>query len=337
FSVARLKRDIFERSNVGVIFTRRAPSLVSGGENLVYGLDTDLNLAQDVRLIGFYAKSETDGWGSRNEAYRGRFNWNADRYGISLERMRVEPDFNPEIGFLSRENFERSYGLVRFSPRPQSWRAVRKISFQGSFDYITDTAGTLETQIARGSILFDFENSDQMELIYRDNVEFLPEPFEIAPGIVLPVATYSFDDFRYRYKLGPHRRVSGEAFFQIGTFYGGDRVEAGYRGRIELLTSLSVEPGIELNWVRLPEGDFETRLVAARFNYMMSPRVALSALAQYNSSADSLETNIRFRWEYQPGSDLFLVYTDGRDTTNSGFSGMLNRTFVVKLTRLFRF
>ncbi len=70
----------------------------------------------------------------------------------------------------------------------------------------------------------------------------------------------------------------------------------------------------ELNWVDLAEGDFSTQLLTARVNYMMSPRLFLSALGQYNSSTDSLETNIRFRWEYQPGSDLFVVYTDGRDT-----------------------
>jgi hypothetical protein len=183
-----------------------------------------------------------------------------------------------------------------------------------------------------------------MEIIYRRSLEYLPQPFEIYPGIVLPVASYPFSDIRYRYKLGPQRKVSGELFYQIGTFYSGDRTEAGYRGRIELMTRLSLEPGLEFNWVKLVEGDFSTRLVTARVNYMMSPRLFLSALAQYNSSVDTLETNIRFRWEYQPGSDFFVVYTDGRDTMDplegpdrNGFPRLLNRSFVVKFTRLFRF
>jgi len=343
FSVLRVKRDILERSNVGVILTRRAPQLNGGGENLVYGLDTDLNLAQDLRVNAFWARSDTPGLGSADQAYRTRFNFASDRYGLQLERMVVEDDFNPEIGFLSRENFERSFAQLRFSPRPGIW-AIRKLSFLGSFDYITDTAGTLETRIGKASALFDYENSDQMEITYTRDLEYLPEPFEIYTGIVLPVATYEFSDIRYRYKLGPQRRVSGDLFYQIGTFYDGDRTALGYRGRIELLTRLSLEPGLEFNWVNIAEGDFSTRLVTARVNYMMSPRLFLSALAQYNSAADSLETNIRLRWEYQPGSDLFVVYTDGRDTMDSldgpdrgGFPRILNRSFVVKFTRLFRF
>ena len=63
----------------------------------------------------------------------------------------------------------------------------------------------------------------------------------------------------------------------------------------------------------------------------------LSGLLQYNSDDRTLSSNIRFRWEYQPGSELFLVYTDERDTAVSSFSSLRNRSFVVKINRLFRF
>ncbi|HSF19370.1 MAG TPA: hypothetical protein VLK65_27850 [Vicinamibacteria bacterium] len=59
----------------------------------------------------------------------------------------------------------------------------------------------------------------------------------------------------------------------------------------------------------------------------------------------TLETNVRFRWEYRPGSDIFVVYTDGRDTMDpldaalerGWYAPLLTRSLVVKLTRLFRF
>ena len=62
-----------------------------------------------------------------------------------------------------------------------------------------------------------------------------------------------------------------------------------------------------------------------------------SALVQYQSSTDSVSTNARFRWEYQPGSELFVVYSDGRNTTGPGFASLDNRSIVVKATKLFRF
>ena len=45
---------------------------------------------------------------------------------------------------------------------------------------------------------------------------------------------------------------------------------------------------------------------------------------------------MRFRWEYQPGSDLFVVYSEGRDAFSDDPRGLLNRGLVIKLTRLFR-
>jgi hypothetical protein len=45
----------------------------------------------------------------------------------------------------------------------------------------------------------------------------------------------------------------------------------------------------------------------------------------------------RLRWEYTGGGDLFVVYSDGRETRTAGLPGLLNRTFAIKATRLFRF
>jgi hypothetical protein len=58
---------------------------------------------------------------------------------------------------------------------------------------------------------------------------------------------------------------------------------------------------------------------------------------QYQSRTDSMSTNARFRWEYQPGSEVFVVYSDGRNTLGPGFPDLDNRSVVVKLTKLFRY
>ena len=94
------------------------------------------------------------------------------------------------------------------------------------------------------------------------------------------------------------------------------------------------------NWVDLPEGSFTTNLVTARVNYTFTLRMFFSGLLQYNSSNDTLTSNLRLRWEYQPGSELFVVYTEDRDTARLAprrFSQTRNHGFVVKLNKLFRY
>ena len=92
-----------------------------------------------------------------------------------------------------------------------------------------------------------------------------------------------------------------------------------------------------MNRIDLPEGLFTTNLVTSRVTYTLTPRVFFGGLLQYNSSNNSLGTNLRLRWEYQPGSELFVVYNDQRDTSLRGTPFVENRAFVVKFTRLFRF
>ncbi|MBI4521683.1 MAG: hypothetical protein HY701_12655 [Gemmatimonadetes bacterium] len=56
-----------------------------------------------------------------------------------------------------------------------------------------------------------------------------------------------------------------------------------------------------------------------------------------NAAADTVSSSVRLRWEYVPGSELFLVYSDGRDTSPTTPLGLLNRSIAVKITRLLRF
>ena len=132
---------------------------------------------------------------------------------------------------------------------------------------------------------------------------------------------------------------------QHGGFFSGNKTTVSIgqgrnQVRLELTPQFSLEPSYSYNRVDLPEGQFTTHLVRARTTYTMTPLMFVSALVQYNSSNDSLSTNVRLRWEYTPGSELFIVYNEDRDTDvlmPDRVSAIRNRAFVVKVNRLFRF
>jgi hypothetical protein len=122
-----------------------------------------------------------------------------------------------------------------------------------------------------------------------------------------------------------------------GGFYGGTLREITWRGRVEFGPRFYAEPTISLNYFKTPWADGDSNIISSRLTYTLTPRMFASALVQYQSSTATVSTNARFRWEYQPGSELFVVFSDGRNTTGSGFPSLDNRSVVVKLTKLFRF
>jgi len=100
---------------------------------------------------------------------------------------------------------------------------------------------------------------------------------------------------------------------------------------------LSIEPTVSFNHVSLPAGSFTSKLVRTRVSYTFTPRMFVGGLVQYNSSNDRVSANVRLRWEYHPGSELFVVYSEDRDTRLAGFAQPRNRGIVIKLNRLFRY
>ena len=348
FSVLRVRRDLFRRSNVGVMFTDRSVSQVGHGSNQVYGVDGLFSFYQNVNISTYWAETRTPGadLGDDESSHRGQFDYTGDRYGVTLERLVVGSDFNPEIGFLRRRGFEQSFGKFRFSPRPRSLESIRQFFWEGQFDYITDREGVLETRQGRARFAIDFENSNRFDVIYNRNYEFLHEPFVLAPDVIVPVGGYDFDDVEVGYQLGQQNRLAGRASVQHGGFFGGTKTSlnfglgSGFFGtRVDLTPQLAIEPSLSFNWIALPIGRFDTQLVSTRMIYALNPLMFVSALVQYNSATSSVSTNLRLRWEYHPGSELFVVYNEERADTllMPRRFPLQNRALIVKINRLFRF
>ena len=339
FSVLRLTRDILNRSTVGVIGTYRSNTASGLGRNLAWGMDARFGFFENLDIQTYAAWTQNELEDKTGISYLGQLDYNGDRYGLKAERLAVGDGFDPGIGFLRRRDFRRNYAEARFSPRPHSISWLRKIGWTGSIDYTTDNVGNLETRIFSLRTNVELENGDRLNLNAARNREVLSEEFllDADEGIGVGVGAYDFDHVRVSYQAGPQRRISGNFAYQQGGFFSGTRREAAWRGRVELTTRFSLEPAVSLNRIALPTGDYDTGLLASRINYTLSPRSFLAAYFQYNTAANSLSTNIRFRWEYEPGSDFFVVYNSLRDTLVPGYPELNTQSLIAKFTRLFRF
>lgn len=337
FSIVRVNRDILSRSRIGLIATRRGPRLAGGGDNAAYGVDTQINPRTELQLNGFWAATSSgDGaTGSARQSYRGQFNWNADKTGLQIDHLFVGRAFNPEVGFLRRSAFRRTFGNARYSPRPVRWRAVRKVYYEASVDYLEDPEAHPESREAQGAFRMEMNSSDQMAVEFSRQFESLGAAFTVTPEVVVPPGAYAFSQGKLLFTTSAQRPVSGTFVVTRGGFYGGTLSEVSWRGRVEFGPQFQLEPTVSLNYFKTPWGDGDSHIISSRFTYTLTPRMFVSALVQYQSAADSISTNARFRWEYQPGSELFVVYSDGRSTLGPG-TNLENRSFVVKLTKLFR-
>jgi hypothetical protein len=339
FTVLRAKRDILRRSSIGGMFTHRTATPGRTGSNDGYGVDAALSFYQNVRFDAYLAATRTEGRDGDNLSYRGLFDYVGDKYGVQAERLVVEPNFLPEIGFVRRTDMRRNFGLVRYSPRPRSIPNLRKLTTQASLNYLTNNQDRLDTREASARFESEFTNSDLFSVVYTDSFERLARPFAIATGVTLPVGSYDFHTTRLGYIGGQQRRYSGEIVYEFGTFYNGDRRSIAVNtARLQVTPQVSLEPSFSINWVDLVQGSFTAKVARTRATYTITPRMFVSGIVQYNTAGTSFGSNVRFRWEYRPGSELFVVYTDDFNTEElrPDVTSLRNRAWVIKFNRLFR-
>lgn len=349
FTVLRLKRDVLTRSAVGMMATNRSVAASDTGSNQAYGVDGTFGLTQDITVGTYWARTNSEGLSGNDQSWQTRFDYNADRYGAKAEVLEVGRNFRPDVGFLRRTDFRRSLGELRFSPRPKRVKVVRKFTWSTGGEYIQTGAGDVDTRVWRAAFVTEFQSSDQFSLDAARTYDFLQAAFAPAGSpVAIPVGGYTFNDVGASYVFGAQRRASGMLSVRAGEYYDGTirSISIGGGGltpsRLAFSRHLSMEPTFAILRVERPSASFTTRLARTRVDYAFTPLMFASALLQYSSADRAVSSNVRFRWEFAPGSELFLVYTGEQSTDDplappTAIRGLRNRAFVVKVNRLLRY
>ena len=336
FTVVRVKRDVLKRSYIGGIFVNRQGATSTGGNayNRVAGVDSEFNLTDHYKVTAFWMGSVTPGVHSSYGSSRLQSIFENDLYRFIAVYEDVGSNFNPEVGFIERNGIHQYFGQFAYKPRPRFIPHVQQMEFETQIEYYTDRHNKLATRQTELSWDTIFKNS--AELFFRPIEavnDVLTEPFEIRPGIKIPVGTYQFNRPRISFTSDLSKKLIFTGREKWGKFYTGTRYEtsggATWRPNPHLLIDLQES----YNKVHLREGDFSTSLFTGRFNYNFSRKLLTSALVQLNSAARLSLINVRLRYIYRPNSDFFIIYNQ---STGAGLERP-SYSLQMKITRDFTF
>jgi hypothetical protein len=170
FTVARVRRDVLRRSAIGMIYTRRSDATDRAGVSESYGVDGGFAFFENLNFNTYWARTANPGVSGGDTSYQLQMNYNGDRYGVSMQRLYVGENFDPEIGFKRRSDFLKQRAQVRFSPRPRArFHAVRKFHYQASIELFTNHLHQLETRERKGEFRIEFQNSDRFQVDFTNS------------------------------------------------------------------------------------------------------------------------------------------------------------------------
>lgn len=334
FSVVRVKANILERAYIGAMFTRNTAGLETSA-NRAGGVDASFTFFQNLNLRGFLARTDPAPAEKAKWAGQGAVEWESDRFEFGLQHISIpgEDNFNPGIGFVGRDDQKESTAEFSYQPRPNI-SLVRQFGFEGSFGYLTNQEGDLETRSAEFDWSTDFESGDAFSVGVSREFERLFEPFRIrGGGGTVPAGDYTFNQYSIMYRAFRGRRIAGNLQFQRGGYFNGHRTRFGISPEFRPSQNLSLEPGYDWNKISLPGSTFSTHEFNGNVNYSFNQRWLTRTTLLLDSQGEEYTFNFRLNYIFRPGDDVFVVYTETRIYGEA--AGLDNRALIVKSTYSF--
>lgn len=345
FGVIRYLRNYGRENNVGIMLTHRLDESnrelgFTGNNNTTITLDGQIRPTSqwDIQYLVSASIDESTG----KTGYAGRiFAGNTSNkfyYGWVTEY--TDTDYKPRMGFVRQQNVIRHNPGGYYIWRPKKIKWIRRWDPGMFVNFNHDAADPTRFQQASLYIFPVFT-------WFKDNsffeVSFTPTwqniNFDFAPlGLAIEKGNYFYTRYLIQYNTDLSKKWSGDIGYNFGKFYNGTRntIQAAVRFAPIPQAALSLDyEHNQLKKIGVNKENLTTNLYSANLRLALNPRIQLSTFYQYNSFNKEGRWNIRFSWEYQPLSFIYLVFND---TQTEVFEPVRQvRQFISKFTLIKQF
>lgn len=346
--VFRFRRRAFnDASYVGTMVTTRLGD--NGDHNIVYAIDGTIRVFGND-YMEFQAAQSIDSdidYDGINSA-RLRFVWQrrANRgFGYGTWITRSGASFNPGLGFIQRTDFMRYELFTSYGYFPGEKTAFRSITplFFGTVFY-RNGDHTVVTANVNNSTNFNFKSGANIGFGASYNFEDLRQGFSLSADAAVPAGSHRFTTGFVFFGSAPGHplRIFGNANF--GEFFDGTQIGFGASPTWIASNQLRLSANYQYTKIEFSQRaqEFISHLVRLRAEGQVDAHLSGSAFVQFSSAADALVGNIRFRYHFTEGRDVYFVYNETVDTDRGFLAGTqvrdplsLDRTLVVKYIHTF--
>lgn len=338
FTVARINQELASRSSIGAIYVDRngdGSHLVAEPDdrNRTYGIDGRLGIGENMMLQGWAASTDTPGLNGDDHAYSIKANYDSVEWSHSLEYTEVGENFNPEVGFLSRNGYRKYSGFILRRIRPDDWLGMLEIRPHASYRGYWDLDGFQETGFLHMDVHWEWKNGYEFHTGYNVFRDGIKDSFDIVDGITVQPGTYDHSEAQFYFVTDRSAPLYFTLRTTIGGKFGGDRLSVTPRVDYRIGEKFTSSLSVNYNNFDLPGGEFSVTLSRLRLSYAFSPKILVQALLQYNDDSEVFGTNLRFSWLRTANTGFYLVYNEVDERIDG--APPRGRELIVKYSYLF--
>ena len=323
--VLRLRRQVFNpHSYAGVMLTNRIDE--KGTYNFAYGLDGIFRIFKKEYL--------TLKWGQTFEEqavqeqpsnfldtamFLAELTRRTDvGFDYELVAARRGKDFSPGLGYTKRKDFTQLQWGARYDWLMKKGTSIRQVSplqFKG-FVVLRNEDSSVESAQLDYDIDIEWKSGAVVTLDLQMDYEDLTKDEEFPKDTVVPPGSYTTFEAKGKFDMPSRKLFRADFDWAFGGFYDGWRLECKVKPTWNVSRHLEMSSEYEVNVIRFPERNqgFNAHVVRLRTRAAVNTHISLNAFVQYNSANDRFSTNIRFRYNFREGNDLWLVYNENLNT-----------------------
>ena len=325
FGVLRMRRQVLNPySYAGIMLTNRMDE--EGNYNFAYGLDSILRLFGKEYLTLKWGQTFEDQVIQKQTSdfldtamFLAELTRRTDvGFDYELVAARSGKDFSPGLGYTKREDFTRLQGSARYDwlmGKGTSMRQVSPLQFSG-FVVLRNEDGSIESAQLDYDTDLEWKSGAAMSIDFQMDYEDLTKDEDFPEDTVIPAGSYTTFEVKGGFDMPAKNLFRTDFNWAFGGFFDGWRFDFEVKPTWNVSRHLEINSEYEVNVVRFPDRNqgFNAHVVRLRTRAALNIQISLNAFVQYNSASDRVSTNIRFRYNFREGNDLWLVYNENFNT-----------------------
>ncbi|MCK5443583.1 MAG: hypothetical protein KAJ23_16985, partial [Maribacter sp.] len=331
FGVLRIRKRVFNQNSfVGGMFTNRIDA--DGNYNTAYGIDGLVRILGDDYLTVQWAQtfdSRTKNVSAQNfESGRLALELNRRRragFGYTLGAVLSGPNYNPGLGFVDRNDFK--LGTAALS---QTWLKEdgvfiwHKLELLGN-TYFSNTEHEVLSSEIGSEWSFSTRNLDSGGIMVKRVYENLLEEFVLSDEVKIPIGAYHFYRVIGSYRMSVDNTVRTSMVMETGPFYDGWLNSVTVTPTWYLSKHFQLSLAYAFNRAKFDDRDavFNSHITRLSIGTALNRKVSTNALVQFNSAVDLFSANVRFRYNFREGQDLWVVFNTGLNTNRPNLQPLL--------------
>ena len=348
FGVLRLRRRVINPySYIGGMLTNRIGE--NGNYNTALGLDGTIRLKGNDYFIYNYATTfEKDG--KRSLADNSRIRLRLVRRQIrglfyTTEFIKSGKDYNPGMGFILRNNFFSATQTVGYGWTPDRNSKLR--NYRATFNFYgvySNQFKATETFEAYGQFTAEFKSGIYFFVRANYAYENVFEKFYLERGeneVYVPEGIHRFGSVDLFFTMGEGKKIIPAILLKSGKYFDGNIISFSPMIEWYLSKYLNFSTDYTLNKIKFSDRSqsFTSHLAGLRAELTLNTKFSLNTFLQYNNVSDKFVTNIRFRYNFSEGNDLYIVYNELINTDRNSTALRLpysnSRALIAKFTKTF--